>query len=320
MDRLKLFPKARTSAVCLAALLLAGCVAQAAPSDVTLRRPSRWLEVTTLSGEVTFDSSQEDLRPAQLGDRLIALGESLSTGPAAAARLGLDAGIGSLSVRSNTELEVAELQTHPSGGRITRLTVPRGQVNFQIRRFTHSTSSLTIETPAGIAGVRGTNFGVGVDDSGITTVATTAGSVAASAQGVTVVVNDGFFSTIVPGEPPSPPQQIGTTNLRVGVRRLEVLDLPSGDRGVRITGVVHPINSITINGITLETDETGSFGPTEIPLEGNRLNVTVSSPVWGERIYGVTLTGSRWELDLPENYTQFVLPARGRVIEATQPI
>ena len=299
----------------LATLGLAGCAATAAP-DLTLGRPSRWLEVRTLSGDVMFDGEREVLREAKLGDRLVALGESLSTGLDARARLVLDTGIGSIDVRSGTLVEVADLELHPTGARITRLTVPRGHVNFQIRRFTHPDSSLTIETPAGIAGVRGTNFGVAVDDAGSTTVATNSGSVAASAQGVTVLVNGGFFSTIIPGQPPSPPQAIGDTNLRIGVRQLELLTLPNGDRGVRIAGVVHPINSVTINRVELLTDATGFFQPTDIPLDGDRLSVIVSSPIWGERTYTVVLTPNRWQVDPPQASRDIVLPARGRIIES----
>ncbi|WP_017325098.1 FecR domain-containing protein [Synechococcus sp. PCC 7336] len=301
---------------CLVALAVLHATAFAAP-ERRLNRTSRWLEVRSIRGRVAYlPIALETEQVAQLGDRLVAVGDSLSTAVDSGAQLQFDDGIGSLRVYDNTAIEVSRIETQTDGSKITHITVPQGTVQFQIRRFTHPGSRLRIETPAGIAGVRGTNFGVGVTPDGSNTaVATLSGSVSASAQGKTVIVNGGFYSTIERGQPPTAPLPLGSSNLRVGIRRLEVVDLPDGRVGVQLAGVLHPINSIVFNGTIAPSDRAGLFQSEVIPLQDNRhLTITVRSPVWGSRDYELTLTEDRWILDNPTARPQVILPARGSVI------
>lgn len=145
-------------------------------------RVQRWLAVRQISGSVTYFSA-ETSRAARRGDRLQAVGDGLSTGEDAAAVLEVDTQIGTVEVAETTKLTVQALDISPSDGRITRLRIDQGQARLKIRPFTNIDSRLEIETPAGISGVRGTEFGLNVSPSGKMGVATLEGSVVTEAQG-----------------------------------------------------------------------------------------------------------------------------------------
>lgn len=175
-------------------------------------RPGGWLQVQRMTGNVTTLTGRS--KNTQVGDRLSAIGHGLVTGNRSSANLSVDDGIGSVAVAQNTRITVKQLSVLADGARVTVLDVPRGQARLQVRRFTHANSRLELHTPSGVAAVRGTVFGVSVDEEGQTNVATLEGQVEASAQEVSVPVDAGEVSIIYPGEPP--------TSVRALDRRLDI--------------------------------------------------------------------------------------------------
>jgi hypothetical protein len=281
----------------IAGLLLLPSLVQAAIAapDIPLPngRYTRWLEVRTLQGNVSREQPPNPPQMAKIGDRLERVGDRLATAPASEAGLALDDGIGFIKIAEDTILRVQEMRIDDKGGRITRLEVPKGTARLQIRRFTNPKSELTIESPAGIAGVRGTEFGVGITPSGRTSVATAQGSVATSAQGVTVLVDEGSYSVVVPGQPPTPPQSLESVNLRLGVQTLELANR-NGALAARFIGRIHPVTSLSINGAIVDTDVAGRFDEL-VPLQSDRrFTAIVRSPVGEAQGYELTVTEEGW--------------------------
>ncbi|NEP76216.1 MAG: hypothetical protein F6K29_32620 [Okeania sp. SIO2G5] len=102
--------------------------------------------------------------------------------------------------------------------------------------------------------------------------ATTEGKVDASAEGVTVLIDAGFQSLIVPGLPPTPPVPI-TDNVEIDITRLLRVD----SNLVRITGRIDPFSQLTVGGEVQEVNSDGWFDTTVPRLDGNFVSVTVST-------------------------------------------
>ncbi|EKV02716.1 hypothetical protein Lepto7375DRAFT_4978 [Leptolyngbya sp. PCC 7375] len=245
-------------------------------------RVNRWLELRSFSGTVDVRQSSQWGR-AQSGQRLGAVGDGVRTGAGSLARLAVDTQVGFVSVSENTLLSITEFYTTPRGGKITELDVSRGQARVFVRPFTNPDSRLEIRTPAGINGVRGTDFGIAIQPSGRSSLVVEEGSVASEAQGVSVPVNAGFQNFTIPGEPPSEPVPI-TEEPNFNLLRLE-RQRREDESIVVVEGNTFPVNLLVIEEETQEIDTEGNFA-LELPLSANRrIEATVVTPLGKTQIY-----------------------------------
>jgi hypothetical protein len=241
-------------------------------------RVKRWLEIRRPIGQVIYVKNQNS-QPAKSGMKLQSVGDTIITKQGSSAVLAMDIGTGFINVSENTIVTINQLNTGAKGERITQLLVKSGQVRLKIRRLTHDTSRVEIRTPAGIAGVRGTEFGVSVQENGKTGVGTREGSVATSAQGRTVLVNAGFQNLTIPGQPPSPPIPLRDNP------SLNILQLLANGNRVRIVGTVDPVNLVKIFQQPINIDPSGRFDIT-VPLPPNRMvEAEVTTPLGTQQPY-----------------------------------
>jgi flagellar basal body rod protein FlgG len=255
----------------------------AAYSNISVRT-DRWLALGAMSGSVQY-SNGGTLQTAQVGIRLSQVGHSLRTGRGASARLDVDTGVGYVYVSENTEVVVSALRNTPNGGRITVLNIPRGQARLQVRRFTNPESELEIQTPGGVSGVRGTEFGITVHPDGKTGLATLEGAVASSAQGQTVTVNAGFQNLTIPGEPPTQPVPLSDSpNLNISTFQRS----PQQRDQIQIAGTTDPVNLILINGTEQSSDRNGAFDVT-VPASQDPIQILVTTPLGTQQIYELVL-------------------------------
>ncbi|WP_225885291.1 FecR domain-containing protein [Leptolyngbya sp. KIOST-1] len=248
-------------------------------------RVDRGLVVSRVQGDVTL------LRPgrstaARVGDHLGAVGDGLRTGTRSSAVLNVDTDVGFLDVSERTELRIRTLEMAADGGRITHLTVPRGQVRTRLRRFTHEGSQFEIETPAGISGVRGTEFGVNVQDDGKTGIATLSGAVDTTAVGETVAVPAGFQNLIFPGEPPTEPVPLRDDP---GLEYERRVIFERGTRFVTLIGRVDPVNTVFVDGAPQTVDRQGEFRLTRLATARLRVEVVVITPLGRQEIHEIYL-------------------------------
>ena len=273
-------------------------IAAATAGALTLQG-SRWLAVDQLSGQVSLTPYQGDRRQARIGDRLSNVGDILATGADASARLEVDAQTGFVTLAENTQVQVQALSMTRNGGRITELTVSKGQVRLRVRPLTNPGTRLEIHTPSGVSGVRGTDFGVTVPPNGQTGVATLEGSVATSAQGQTVAVVANTQSIVFPGEPPIPLEPL-KDDPTLFIERLSLLS-GSADSSkpvmVRLVGYTDKVNLLEVNNALRELSRTGRFD-LAVPLfedstthnpqnnPGNRyVQATVTTPLGKKQQY-----------------------------------
>ena len=242
-------------------------------------RIERWLEVRQVSGQVfTIRGGQQ--RTARIGQRLQSVGDGLRTRRNSEAILALDTTVGFIQVSENTDLEITELRASPRGGRITELTVNRGQARVQTRPFTNPDTRLELRTPAGISGVRGTVFGVSIHPDGRTGVATEEGTVESSAQGISVNVEAGFQTLIVPGEAPQPPTPL-RDDPSLNIQTLRQLD----QSRVEIEGQIDPVNLLILDNEAQQIEESGEFRLVlDLPSD-RRIFLSVLTPLGRQQAY-----------------------------------
>lgn len=271
------------SCVLLAFSIQIPVVAQ--PRDVNVR-VDRWLSIQQTAGTVSFDRASGS-RAARAGDRLEAVGDGITTGTQSRADLVLDTGVGVINVLEYTNLRVRRLDIAPDDGRITHLDVTRGQVRLKLRRFTNQGSELQIQTPAGLSGVRGTEFGVVVQPDGKTAIATLTGAVVTAAQGVQVEVPAGFQNLTIPGEPPTAAVPL-RDDPGLTARFAKLLD--RGTRKAQLVGQVDPVNSVTVNDVPQTIDRNGEFRSPEFLVPSFlRVKVVVTTPLGKSQAYELAL-------------------------------
>jgi hypothetical protein len=268
--------------VCTFSLLgLLGTTAGAEAGDVEVR-VKRGLILRQLNGQVTL-WQQGNSRQSQNGDRLQSAGEGVSTGSRSSVVLVIDLGIGQVNVSERTRVNVQAIRTTNSGGNVLRLSVPTGRVQLKVRRFTNPDSQLEIETPAGVAGVRGTQFGISIQNSGKMSIATGEGAVATTAQGRSVQVNGGFQNFTIPGEPPSEPVPLRDDPSLISATFVPRLE--DGRRRLRLEGRVDTVNAVFIDNVEVSTDREGRFSVEVNPVSFPRLQVTVVTPLGKQQSY-----------------------------------
>lgn len=246
-------------------------------------RINRWLAVRNVAGNVSYLKGN-DTRPAQVGDRLQQVGEGINTGEDSTATLEVDTGIGFIDVSEQTNLRVRTLEFAPDNGRITHLYVSQGQARLRVRTFTHRGSELEIRTPAGVSGVRGTDFGINVHTDGRMAIATLEGRVDTTAEGETVAVPDGFQNFTIPGEPPTPAVPLrNDTSLNYRIRR----QFSGSQRRLLLIGEVDPVNIVLIEDEPQPLNRDGRF-TVELPARTRvSLEVTVITPLGREEIHEI---------------------------------
>ena len=240
----------------------------------------RFIIIKNLSGAVRY-RAENSTSAAQVGQRLTEVGDAIITGKQSSAVLAIDEGIGTIQVSEKTELSIERLQ-RSNGGFVTQLKINGGQVRLKIRPFNNANSKIEIITPAGVSGVRGTEFGVSVLPSGKTGLATLDGKVTLEAQSVVVNVDRGLQSTVITKEPPSPPSPL----INDPTVTLDMIASRDGGRSVQLMGKTDSVNLLVIGETIIETDRTGNFNVV-VPLPNNdrRLSLLSTTPLGRKQSY-----------------------------------
>jgi hypothetical protein len=250
-------------------------------------RFDRAFTLKNLAGQVDLKPNQQAWRRAQNNDLITSVGDQLKTGARSRVDLQLDVGIGTIQVAPSTLIQLRAIQRNADESRVSLFYMPYGSARIKLRRFTSPNTRFEIETPAGVSGVRGTEFGVAAQPSGKTSVAVLDGQVNTSAQGQDVGVDAGFQNFTIPGEPPSPPVPLTEdTNLDYQLEKRVVRT----QRQLKFVGKVDPVNVVFANGKVVDTDRLGQFQVVVPVTSYPRLAVIVQTPLGKEQRYDLRLT------------------------------
>lgn len=238
-------------------------------------RTDQWLKVDKVMGTVKYRNLYNyENRAARVGDRLQTTSDEISTGANSSAVLSVDTGVGVINVSENTTIQIRSFRLASDNGRVTNLFVPRGKARLQIRKFTNRGSQLNIQTPAGISGVRGTNFIVIARPNGNMITTTFDGSVATTAKNQSRMVNGGFQNITIVGESPSIPVPISNdAGLRYTINR----QTSGSGRSVVFVGYTNPFNTVKVDGLEQSLDRSGKFS-LQLPATSSlKVKVTVET-------------------------------------------
>ncbi len=238
----------------------------------------RWLRVQRVSGDVTTFTGQTNR--TRVGDYLTATGHGIITSSRSTAHLTIDDGIASVSVAQNTHMTIQQLSVLGDGARITVLDVSQGQARFQVRRFTNPNSRLELRTPSGVAAVRGTVFGISVNQQGQTNVAALEGQVEAGGQGVRVPVNANQVSIVYPGAAPTQTREVD--------RELDIQwqGYEWSNEAFYMAGYTDAANLLWVNDQEVSVNRAGYFEQS-IPFDRQRrlVSITVQNPLGETRTH-----------------------------------
>ncbi|MBC7883626.1 MAG: FecR domain-containing protein [Anaerolineae bacterium] len=245
---------------------------------------SRWLKVANVKGETTYSKARQEQRPAHIGDRLQLPGDQLSTLASGSAELHLDDGIAKISIGNLTTVTIQNLEKRADGGKVTNLQIEGGQCLLKLRPLNHPHSSVTISTPAAIAGVRGTVFGISANGQGLSAIATRQGKVIVTGQGKSVAVHAWEQSLAVPGQPPTSPRPLVQNAYLFDVKLAWV-----NAEQVRLQANTDPGNLVRVSGVPLDIGINGRIETTATVTPDLRVIVEITTPLGQQKIFPLTV-------------------------------
>jgi hypothetical protein len=137
-------------------------------------------------------------------------GDSLRTGDSSRALITFFDGT-TIELKAGTQVEISSLLGASGGGAtIIQLKQQIGETISTVTKLIDTASRYEIETPAAVAGVRGSKMIVKVESSGRTTITNIEGNIYVRAQGVEVTIPVDTQVSVNKGEAPGQPQPTAT--------------------------------------------------------------------------------------------------------------
>lgn len=176
--------------------------------------PVRYLKGVPVSGRAVFvkgnvtvrNKSDAEWKTVHVHD-VILEGQSLCTGPESVVEIVFEDGTSFLQC-PETILDVNQTQRNVDASLWQRFILRSGQILLKVRRSLGGESRIEIQTPAGTAVARGTDFRVSTDAKQNMTSAVREGKIDVSAMKKTVALAAGEGTRVQKGEPPGKPRKL----------------------------------------------------------------------------------------------------------------
>lgn len=148
----------------------------------------------------------------------------VNTQPSARARVSLDDG-SVLNIGSDSSIHIVK---HDAGAQQTDLELSLGKVRSQAQKITQPNGKFEVHTPAGVAGVVGTDFYTGYENNFMTVIVFEGFVRVCNLAGVCVVVKAGQMTTIRNGDTSSPVVTQAALSVLSDAIASTTLEAPSG--------------------------------------------------------------------------------------------
>jgi uncharacterized repeat protein (TIGR01451 family) len=170
------------------------------PTDDSPTTPTLAI-LSQAAGNVSISSGGTGWTGAQVGMPL-GTGDAVKTGDDSTAKITFLDG-STIELDADTQIEIASLNiSTDTGSKTITLNQIIGSTVSRVNRLVDTESSYQIETPAGVAAVRGSTMVVYVIEDGTTWITNKHGTVSGIGQGVELKIPLGRTCIIVPGQPP----------------------------------------------------------------------------------------------------------------------
>jgi hypothetical protein len=144
-------------------------------------------------------------------------GDTIKTGDSSSAKITFFDG-STIELQAGTEIEIVSLEISMDTGSTTiTLEQTIGNSISRVKKLIDPASRYEVETPTGVAGVRGSVLTVQVIEDGTTWVTNQEGDIWAVAQGVELQVPEGRQCIISPGQPPELIKTLAEINVIVEI-------------------------------------------------------------------------------------------------------
>jgi hypothetical protein len=190
------------------------------------------------------------------------------------ARVSLDDG-SALNVGSQSSLKV---EKHDSGAQQTQLELTYGKLRSQAQKISKPDGKFEVHTPAGVAGVVGTDFYVGFDNGTMTVIAFEGTVRVCDLSGHCVLIQAGQLTSLRSGDNsgPMPPQQAPLSTLTTAVAETNVGAVGGGGLQTAAEGGAHIGKGLAITlgvlavvpAVVVPIVSKGSSSTTPVPAKG----------------------------------------------------
>jgi FecR protein len=248
----------------------------------------QYLEVANPQGKV-FVTIKGVNREAEIGDRLFAQ-DSIKTSKRSQVVLQTNREE-RIDISENSQLDVKQSNVR-NGVSIIKLSLTRGQI--KVKKKGSPNAQLIVETGAGTAAPRNTEFGVTLDPSGKMGVATKEGNVVTTGtQGQEVIVSSNFQNLTIPDEPPSSPIRL-RDDPDLKIEAISVVTDEKKEQRLQVVGKVDPVNLLSLTDELQEVDRSGHFvASTLLMSPDQKIEAIVTTPLGNRkrtRIWSQTCT------------------------------
>jgi hypothetical protein len=262
----------------------------------------RIASVSGVAGEVFVKSAtDDDFRPIGDAEHVLA-GYMVRTGTEGDVTLNWVDG-SRLRLAPETTIRVRKAALNTNTKQSTSLfDLDTGRIWIRVLSALGGKTKFEVRTPTATAGVRGTVFSVAVDESGHTSVAVYEGEVEVDTEAGTASVTPGQQAS-VEGEVARVSSlaedalnwtaQAGIIGPRLELDSEETVIVPDGVESVTISGVSEPGATVTINGTSVQLDQSNAFAA-EVPVDGVADGIIVINATdyrGGQTVKAVSVTG-----------------------------
>jgi hypothetical protein len=163
--------------------------------------------LSLVGGEVLIKRADSDSWETAVTGTVLNKGDVIKSGDGSSAEITFFDG-STIELDQSTQIGLTDIHQSDEGSKVIHIKQDLGNTISRVKKLTDSASSYEVETPAGVASVRGSTLGVYIQPDGSVIVVNIEGDIRVTAEGVEVIIPPGMQSTVKPGEPPSKPEII----------------------------------------------------------------------------------------------------------------
>ncbi len=239
-------------------MITASCTGNDSDSGTSTTEPPSELTMLSIAeGQVFVMKSGADNWIEAGVNTTLEIGDTLKAGDDSRAEITFFEG-STIELEAGAEVEVLELGiAKDTGSTIIRLKQVIGNTVSRVQKLADVNSSYEVETPTAIAAVRGSIMFVRVREDGVTAVGNGEGNVSVTAQGEEVILPEGTYSTVGPGQAPSAPKE-GTGPPALAISKTADKSVAHVGDTITYTYLVTNTGGTSLSDISITDDKTGS--------------------------------------------------------------
>ncbi len=248
--------------------ITASCTSDSSDSGMSTTEPPSELTMLSIAEGQVFVMKSGANNWIEAGvNTTLEIGDTLKAGDDSRAEITFFEG-STIELEAGAEVEVLELGiAKDTGSTIIRLKQVIGNTVSRVQKLTDANSTYEVETPTAVAAVRGSIMFVRVREDGVTAIGNGEGNISVTAHGEEVVLPEGTYSTVGPGQAPSAPKE-GTGPPSLAISKTADKSAAHVGDTITYTYLVTNTGGTSLSYISITDDKTGSTTDTSTAVLG----------------------------------------------------